>query len=65
MGGMFLSIGLLIALGAKRRESPTNMYLLFAFTLVEAYTIGTVVTFYDQAIVIEVRRFLYLFIFIY
>jgi len=52
-GGMFLSFGLLIALAAKRRESPTNMYLLFAFTGVEAYTIGTIVTFYDQLIVIE------------
>lgn len=51
--GMILSFGLLIALGVKRKEHPTNLYLLFAFTLVEAYTIGTVVTFYDQAIVIQ------------
>lgn len=53
MVGMIMSIGLIIALGVKRRESPTNMYLLFAFTAVEAYTIGTIVTFYDQVIVIE------------
>lgn len=51
--GMIASIGLVIALGVKRLESPTNMYLLIAFTISEAYTIGTVVTFYDQAIVIQ------------
>lgn len=28
---MFLSIGLLIALAIKRKESPLNMYLLLAF----------------------------------
>ncbi|CAB4004731.1 lifeguard 4 [Paramuricea clavata] len=50
---MFLSIGLLIALAIKRRDSPVNMYLLLAFTLAESYTIGTVVTLYDVQIVIE------------
>lgn len=48
-----LSMGLLIALVFKRREHPTNMYLLFAFTLVEAYTLGTLVTFFDKAVVLE------------
>ncbi|KXJ15631.1 protein lifeguard 4 [Exaiptasia diaphana] len=48
-----LSMGFLIALMFKRRESPTNFYLLFAFTLVEAYTLGTLVTFYDKMIVLE------------
>ncbi|KAK3736417.1 hypothetical protein QZH41_004033 [Actinostola sp. cb2023] len=48
-----MSIGCLIALMFKRRESPTNFYLLFVFTLVEAYTLGTLVTFFDKMIVLE------------
>ncbi|XP_001640222.3 protein lifeguard 4 [Nematostella vectensis] len=48
-----LSFGFLIALMFKRRESPMNMYLLFGFTLVEAYTLGTLVTFFDRMIVLE------------
>ncbi|XP_031559353.1 protein lifeguard 4-like [Actinia tenebrosa] len=48
-----LSMGFLIALMFKRRESPMNMYLLFGFTLVEAYTLGTLVTFFDKMIVLE------------
>lgn len=51
--GCFASIGLIIALGIKRKEAPMNMYLLTAFTLVEAYTVGTVVSFYDQIIVLQ------------
>ena len=35
-----LSIGLLIALQVKRKETPTNLILLAAFTVVEAYTVG-------------------------
>ena len=31
MFGMVASIGLVIALGIKRKETPTNMYLLAAF----------------------------------
>lgn len=44
----FLSIGLLFALMMKKNEHPTNMYLLTAFTLVEAYTIGVVCASYAQ-----------------
>ncbi|XP_062522860.1 protein lifeguard 4-like [Corticium candelabrum] len=44
---------LLIALMVKRHEHPTNIYLLLAFTLVEAYTVGVVVTFYDKLVVLE------------
>jgi FtsH-binding integral membrane protein len=51
--GFFVSIGLLLALMVKRHETPTNMYLLLGFTLVEAYTVGTIVTFYDTAIVLQ------------
>ncbi|XP_035675854.1 protein lifeguard 4-like isoform X2 [Branchiostoma floridae] len=53
MLALFLSLGILVALHIKRTEYPTNMYLLAAFTFVEAYSIGTVVTFYDQAIVLQ------------
>ena len=38
----FLSIGLLIALHIKRKESPINLILLAAFTVVEAYTVGRI-----------------------
>lgn len=53
MIAFFGSIGLLIALHVKRLETPTNFILLAAFTVVEAYTIGVVVSFYSQAIVIQ------------
>ena len=49
----FLSIGLLIALHIKRKESPINLILLAAFTVVEAYTVGVLVTFFDQGVVIQ------------
>merc|ERR1711994_510680 len=35
----FLSIGLLIALHIKRKETPINLVLLACFTVVEAYTV--------------------------
>jgi len=49
----FLSIGLLIALHIKRKEAPINLILLAAFTVVEAYTVGVLVTFFDQGVVIQ------------
>jgi FtsH-binding integral membrane protein len=50
---LFLAFVPLIALMVKRKEYPTNMYLLAAFTFFEAYGIGVVVTFYDQAVVLQ------------
>ena len=47
------SLILLLALIWKRKSHPTNMYLLSAFTLGEAYTLGTMVSFYDQVIVLQ------------
>lgn len=47
------SLVLLIPLHIKRRESPTNLILLTAFTVVQAYTIGVIVTFYSKTIVLE------------
>jgi len=49
----FLSFGLLVALHVKRKETPTNLILLAAFTIVEAYTIGVLVTFFDQHVVVQ------------
>ncbi|CAH1783365.1 unnamed protein product [Owenia fusiformis] len=49
----FGSLGLIFALMWKRHETPTNFYLLAAFTVVEAYTVGVIVTFYDVQVVIE------------
>lgn len=53
MVAFVLSFGLMIGLMFKRKEHPTNMYLLLAFTLSEAYTVGTLVTFFDQVLVLE------------
>jgi len=46
----FIFLGLLFW---KRHSHPLNMYLLAGFTLTEAYTVGTVVTFYDQVVVLQ------------
>merc|ERR1711971_895176 len=53
----FLSIGLLIALHIKRKETPINLILVAAFTVVEAYTVGVLVTFFDQSVVIGLTAF--------
>jgi len=47
------SIGLLIALHIKRKESPLNLVLLALFTVVQAYTLGVVVTFYEVSVVLQ------------
>uniref|UniRef100_A0A8C4QIR9 Transmembrane BAX inhibitor motif containing 4 n=1 Tax=Eptatretus burgeri TaxID=7764 RepID=A0A8C4QIR9_EPTBU len=47
------SLGLIVALHVKRHQHPTNLFLLLAFTLVEAFTVGVVVTLYDVAVVIQ------------
>lgn len=53
MVAFFMSLGLLIALMVKRRETPTNYILLSLFTLVQAYTVAVVVSFYDQLAVLQ------------
>jgi FtsH-binding integral membrane protein len=62
---LFSTIGVLIGLFIFRKKYPANFYLLGAFTypslspdhltlsLLEAYTVGTIVTFYDTVIVLE------------
>jgi FtsH-binding integral membrane protein len=48
--------GTLINLGVlywKRHTHPLNMVLLSTFTLMEAFTLGVVVAFYDNVIVLQ------------
>ncbi|KAL7636500.1 UNVERIFIED_CONTAM: hypothetical protein RMT77_013275 [Armadillidium vulgare] len=48
-----LSVVLIIALHIKRHEVPMNFFLLGAFTVVEAVTVGVVVSLYEVASVIK------------
>lgn len=47
------SLGLIIALHIKRRETPLNFILLALFTVVQAYTVGVICTYFDQLAVIQ------------
>ncbi|ERE92110.1 transmembrane BAX inhibitor motif-containing protein 4 [Cricetulus griseus] len=47
------SLGLIFALTLHRHKHPLNLYLLFAFTLLEALTVAVVVTFYDVYLVLQ------------
>ncbi|KAK9501571.1 hypothetical protein O3M35_012274 [Rhynocoris fuscipes] len=51
--GFFLSIITLLALHVKRKETPTNFILLAIFTVVQAYSVGVIVTFFDKMVVLE------------
>ncbi|XP_050511720.1 protein lifeguard 4-like [Diabrotica virgifera virgifera] len=53
MFSFIASIALLVPLHIKRKESPTNFILLIAFTVVQAYTIGVIVTFYSKVVVLQ------------
>uniref|UniRef100_G3MNV1 Transmembrane BAX inhibitor motif-containing protein 4 n=2 Tax=Amblyomma TaxID=6942 RepID=G3MNV1_AMBMU len=53
MGAFLMSMALLLALMVKRRETPTNYFLLTAFTFVQAFTVAVVVSFYDQMAVLQ------------
>ncbi|XP_050033090.1 protein lifeguard 4-like [Dermacentor andersoni] len=53
VGAFFMSMALLLALMVKRRETPTNYFLLMGFTLVQAFTVAVVVSFYDQMAVLQ------------
>ncbi|KAG9017500.1 hypothetical protein FRB90_001093 [Tulasnella sp. 427] len=50
MVGSFVTLGLL---WWKRHSHPTNLVLLSAFTLCEAFTVGLIVGFYDQIVVLQ------------
>jgi len=43
----------LMGLFWKRRSYPANFYLLGLFTLLEAYTVGNIVTYYRASVVIQ------------
>ncbi|XP_055986747.1 protein lifeguard 4 [Sorex fumeus] len=49
----FGSLGLIFALTLNRHKHPLNLYLLCGFTLLEALTVGFVVTVYDVYIVLQ------------
>nr|ACO15172.1 Transmembrane BAX inhibitor motif-containing protein 4 [Caligus clemensi] len=53
MVAFILSIGILLALHVNRHKTPLNLILLAAFTVVEAYTVGVIVSFFDKLVVIE------------
>ncbi|KAJ8681584.1 hypothetical protein QAD02_017376 [Eretmocerus hayati] len=53
MTAVFATFILLIALHVKRREHPTNLILLACFTIVQAFTLGIVVSFFDASLVLE------------
>ncbi|KAG2185959.1 hypothetical protein INT43_002397 [Umbelopsis isabellina] len=50
---MFATFGVLLLLFWKSRSAPLNYYLLAGFTLAEGYMVGTVVTFYEQTLVLQ------------
>lgn len=50
---MFGAIGLMLLTYWKRHSYPTNLLFLSGFTLLEAYTISVVVSFYKTSIVLN------------
>ncbi|BFZ53487.1 hypothetical protein PYCC9005_000511 [Savitreella phatthalungensis] len=50
---MIATFASLFALFYYRQRYPLNFYLLGGFTLLEAYTVGTAVSFYESQIVLE------------
>lgn len=53
MPAFVLTFGLLMALHVKRKEHPVNLILLAAFTVIMAYTVGVMVTFFDKFVVLQ------------
>ncbi|KAJ7987989.1 hypothetical protein DPEC_G00318970 [Dallia pectoralis] len=47
------SLVLIVALAIYRHQHPINLYLLAAFTLLEAISVATAVTFYEYGIVLQ------------
>lgn len=50
---LFGSIGTLIGTYWKRKSYPTNLVFLSAFTLLEAYSVAVITSFYNSKIVLE------------
>ncbi|XP_048742357.2 protein lifeguard 4-like [Ostrea edulis] len=53
LAGVIGSLGLAVALHAYKNETPTNYMLLAGFTVVEAFLVGTVVTYYKVSSVLD------------
>ncbi|KAF7648939.1 hypothetical protein LDENG_00149820 [Lucifuga dentata] len=47
------SLVLLLALAVYRRQHPVNLYLLLVFTLLEAVSVATALTFYEYSTVLQ------------
>ncbi|KAF7693945.1 protein lifeguard 4 [Silurus meridionalis] len=47
------SLFLIIALAIYRHQHPVNLYLLLGFTVLEAVSVGTTVTFYEYSVVFQ------------
>ncbi|XP_049617258.1 protein lifeguard 4 [Syngnathus scovelli] len=47
------SLALLLALAVYRHKHPVNLYLLFVFTLLEAISVATALTFYEYSTVLQ------------
>ncbi|KAM7066974.1 protein lifeguard 4-like [Molossus nigricans] len=47
------SLGLIFALTLNRHKHLLNLYLLFGFTLLEALSVASIVTFYDAYIILQ------------
>ncbi|XP_030576280.1 protein lifeguard 4 [Archocentrus centrarchus] len=48
-----LSLALLLALAVYRHQHPANLYLLFTFTLLEALSVATALTFYEYSTILQ------------
>ena len=50
---LFLSLANLALLFFKRHNHPWNLVLLSSFTIMEAFTLGVTVAFFDKVIVLQ------------
>ncbi|XP_001235093.1 protein lifeguard 4 [Gallus gallus] len=50
---VFGCLAISFALALYRHQHPVNLYLLFGFTLLEAFTVAITVSFYDVSIVLQ------------
>lgn len=50
---MFGSLGVLVAMFVHARTVPLNYFLLASWTILQAITVGSIVTFFDAEVVIQ------------
>ncbi|ORX88322.1 UPF0005-domain-containing protein, partial [Basidiobolus meristosporus CBS 931.73] len=53
IASLFGTVAAMFALFWKRHSTPLNLYLLGVFTLLEAYSVGTIVTFYSARVILQ------------